>query len=190
MHRMGNAVVLPRMSAAEFLAWESGQMVKHEFVDGEVFAMAGAEDNHVTVSLNLAVALHQHLRDTPCRAYMADMKLRVAENFYYPDVFVTCGAADGASPMAKTEAKFIAEVLSDGTAAYDRGAKFTSYRRLPTLEEVLFVDVARRHCDVYRKNTEGQWVLHAYGSGVAIQLASVGLELPAEQLFAKVAGPR
>ena len=84
------------MSAAEFLAWDAQQDVKHEFVHGEVFAMAGAGEAHVTATLNVAMALRQHLQGSPCRTFITDMKLRVdaADAFFYPDVMVTCSAAD------------------------------------------------------------------------------------------------
>jgi len=189
---MGDAAVDLRMSVQEFLAWDATQSQKHEFVGGEVFAMAGAEDRHVTASGNLYVALRQHLRGTPCRAFMSDMKLFVAakEIFYYPDVFVTCGAADRTSPLIKSEAVFIAEVLSPSTAAYDRGAKFAAYRELPTLTEYLLVDLDTRRCDAFRKGADGLWVLHPFDAGQAVRLDSVGLDIAAEELFAEVDLPR
>lgn len=185
---MGNAAEQLRMSGAEFLVWEAAQREKHEFVAGEVFLMAGAEDRHVTVSLNLAMALRQHLRGTPCRTFMLDMKLAVEaqDSYFYPDVLVTCSAADAGRPLVKSDAKFVAEVLSPSTAAYDRGAKFAAYRRLPTLEEVLFIDIDRRQCDLFRKGDAGLWVLHPFAAGESVQLASVALDLPAEQLFAEI----
>ena len=83
-------------TATDYLVWESGQLERHEFLDGEVFAMAGAEDRHVTVSMNLAFALRQHLSGSPCRTFMSDMRLQVAaaNSYFYPDVLVTCSALD------------------------------------------------------------------------------------------------
>ncbi|MCA0241699.1 MAG: Uma2 family endonuclease [Proteobacteria bacterium] len=183
---MGNAAVRFSMSAEEFLAWEAGQADKHEFVAGEVFAMVGAVANHVTVSLNLAVALRQHLRGAPCRTFMSDMKLRVDQDFFYPDVFVTCGAADATAVQFMSEAKLVAEVLSVSTASYDLGAKFEAYRRLPTLAEAMFVNIEARRADVFRKGADGLWVLHPFGQGETVQLASVALDIPAPELFADV----
>jgi Uma2 family endonuclease len=122
---MGQAAQKTTFTATDYLAWEAQQVERHEFLDGEVFAMAGAEDRHVTVAMNLAFALRQHLGGSPCRTYMSDMRLRVAaaNAYFYPDVMVTCSAQDLSSPMHKTEPKLIAEVLSPGTAAYDRGVK-------------------------------------------------------------------
>ena len=186
---MGRAAQTSIFSASDYLAWEAAQAERHEFIDGEVFGMAGAEDRHVTVAMNLAFALRQHLSGSACRTYMSDMRLHVAaaNSYFYPDVLVTCSALDQASAMVKTEPKLIAEVLSPTTAAYDRGLKFSHYRTLPSLEEYLLVDLDSRASDCYRKGADGFWVLHPFGRGQAVELASVALTLTAAQLFAEVA---
>jgi len=186
---MGRAAQTPVFSAADYLAWEAAQPERHEFINGEVFSMAGAEDRHVTVTMNLAFALRQHLSGSPCRTYMSDMRLHVAaaNSYFYPDMLVTCSALDLASAMVKTEPKLIAEVLSPTTAGYDRGLKFGHYRTLPSLEEYLLVDLDTRATDCYRKGVDGLWVLHPFARGEAIELASVALTLTAAQLFAEVA---
>jgi len=176
------------LSADDYLAWEPAQLDRHEYLDGEVFAMAGAEDRHVTVSMNIAFALRQHLSASPCRTYMSDMRLQIAaaNSYFYPDVMVTCSALDLASPLIKSEPKLIVEVLSPSTAAYDRGLKFSHYRSLPSLEEYVLIDLDTRATDGYRKGPDGLWVLHPFARGEAISLASVALELSAAQLFAEV----
>ncbi len=176
------------MASAEYLAWEATQFERHEFVNGEVFAMAGAEDRHVTVVLNVAMALRQHLGGTPCRTLIVDMKLHVAatNSYFYPDVMVTCSAADLASPLTKSEPTLLVEVLSPSTAAYDRGDKFAQYRRIPTLQEYLLIDVDTRCADLYRKGADGMWVLHPFEAGQTVQLASVKLDITADVLFAEV----
>lgn len=188
---MGLAHATAAMTAAEFLAWDAGMRQRHEYVRGEVFAMAGAEERHVTVALNLAMALRVHLRGTPCRTFITDMKLRVdtADAYFYPDVMVTCSAADARDPLVKREPVLVVEVLSPGTAAYDRGAKFADYRRLPSLHEYLLVDVDTRRCDLYRKGDDGLWVLHPSEPGAGVQLASVDLMLAAEALWAELPAP-
>ena len=185
---MGQAAEKIKFSAADYLAWESAQVERHEYLDGEVFAMAGAEDRHVTVAGNLYMALRQHLSGSPCRTFMSDMRLHVAaaNSYFYPDVLVTCSALDAASPRVKTEPKLIAEVLSPSTAAYDRGLKFSHYRHIASLEEYVVIDLDTRSTDVYRKGADGLWVLHPFARGERVVLASVALELGAEQLFAEV----
>ncbi len=185
---MGQAAPKAFFTAADYLAWEAAQAERHEYIDGEVFAMADAEDRHVTVAGNLYIALRQHLGGSPCRTYMSDMRLHVAaaNSYFYPDVLVTCSALDLASPMVKTEPKLIAEVLSPSTAAYDRGLKFSHYRRIASLEEFVLIDLDTRSTDCYRKGADGLWVLHPFARGETVYLASVALELSAAQLFAEV----
>lgn len=188
---MGHAALQLPMSAAEFLVWDAGQTVKHEFVHHEVFAMAGAGEAHVTTTLNVAMALRKHLKGSPSRTFVTDMKLRVeaADAYFYPDVMVTCSSTDVADPLVKREPLLLVEVLSPSTAAYDRGEKFAAYRQLPSLREYLVIDTDSRRCDLHRLGAEGLWVLHPFEPGQALKLASVGLELPADELWAEVPSP-
>ncbi|MFM2121187.1 MAG: hypothetical protein RL722_2655 [Pseudomonadota bacterium] len=183
---MGYALAKPRMSAGEFLAWDAGQTLRHEFLQGEVYLMAGGEDRHATVAINLIVALKPHLRGTPCRVYGSDVKLQVeaADAYFYPDVMVTCSATDLSDRLIKREPVLVAEVLSPSTAAYDRGRKFAAYRQLPSLAEYLLVDVEQQRCDLFRRNGEGLWVLHPVEPGQALTLASVDLQIEPDQLWA------
>ena len=186
---MGRVAKTPIFSATDYLAWEAAQAERHEYIDGELFAMAGAEDRHVTVAMNLAFGLRQHLSGSPCRTYMSDMRLHVAaaNSYFYPDVLVTCSPLDLANAMVKSEPKLIVEVLSPTTAAYDRGLKFSHYRTLTSLEEYVLVDLDTRATDCYRKGANGLWVLHPFARGEAVELVNVALTLTAAQLFAEVA---
>lgn len=185
---MGLAAEKTFFTATDYLVWEDTQTERHEYLDGEIFAMAGAEDRHVTVSMNIAMALRQHFTGSPCRTYMSDMRLRVAScnAYFYPDVLVTCSPQDHASPLVKTEPKLIVEVLSPSTAAYDRGLKFSHYRSLPSLQEYVLIDLDSRGTDVYHKGADGLWVLHPFARGDTVELASVAFQISAEQLFADV----
>ena len=185
---MGQAAHQSAMTPADYLVWEAEQLDRHEFVGGELFTRTGVEDRHITVAGNLCMALRQHLSGSPCRTYMSDMRLSVATlgGYFYPDVMVTCSTNDLASPMTKSEPKLIVEVLSPSTAAYDRGMKFSHYRSLPTLQEYVLVDIETRAVDSYQLGADGLWVLHPFASNQTVTLASVGLEVTAEQLFAEV----
>lgn len=177
-------------SADDFLAWDASQTERHEFVDGEVFAMAGGEDRHASVSGNLFASLHSHLKGSRCRVYMNDVKLQVAaaNAFFYPDVFVTCSERDAANRLVKQEPLLVVEVLSPSTAAYDRGDKFASYRLCPTLAEYAVIDIDRRAVDLFRKNTEGLWVLHPLAGDATLTLTSVDHALALGELFADLEG--
>ncbi|MCM2479791.1 Uma2 family endonuclease [Serpentinimonas maccroryi] len=178
-------------TGVDYLLWEREQPLKHEFVRGEVFAMAGASDAHVTISGNVFARLRQHLRASPCRAYISDMKLQIAaaDAYVYPDVFVTCSGADAARSDAKAEPLLVIEVLSPSTAAYDRGLKFAFYRSLNSLREYVLIDPEHPSVDVFRRNEAGLWVLHPCGPGQTVQLESVGLELTLEQVYEDAAPP-
>lgn len=188
---MANPALKPHFSPEEYLAWEAEQTEKHEYVDGEVFAMAGAAEGHVTVTGNMYMALRQHLKGSPCRTFMADMKVQAHADsaFYYPDVLVTCSALDTKDPLVKREPSLLVEVLSPSTAAYDRGAKFSSYRQLTSLQEYVVIDTDTRTTDVYRKGVDGLWVLHPFAADEAVVLASVALTIPAVVLFDELDAP-
>lgn len=183
---MAQAAPHATFSPADYLVWEAAQTQRHEYVDGEVFAMAGAGDGHVTVAGNVYMALRQHLSGSACRTYMSDMRLHVAaaNSYFYPDVMVTCSSADLVSDMVKSEPKLIIEVLSPTTAAYDRGAKFGHYRHIAHLQEYVLIDIDTRSSDCYRLGADGFWVLHPFIAGQTVHLASVDLELNPAQLFA------
>lgn len=180
----------PPFDADTYLAWESTQAERHEYIGGEVFAMVGARDSHNTVALNVASWLRNALRGGPCRAFVSDMKLRVdaAGAFLYPNVFVTCDARDRApeADLAKRHAVLVVEVLSESTAAYDRGRKFEIYQQIPSLREYLLVEADRQHADLFRRNAEGLWVLHPVAAGGTLSLESVGLELAMATIYEDV----
>jgi Uma2 family endonuclease len=188
---MGQAALNLPLSAADFLAWDATQTIRHEFVRGELRLRQGAHERHVTIAGNIAMALRQHLAGTPCRTFITDMKLRVeaADAFFYPDVMVTCSPRDAEQSHVKSEPVLVVEVLSPATAAFDRGDKFAAYRGLPSLKEVLLVDPDLRRCDLFRRQTleAGEaWVLHPTEPGAGVELASVGLSLSAAALWAEV----
>lgn len=173
---------------ASYLANEQRAEVRHEYVAGEVFAMAGASKTHGTLALNAAIHLRQHLRGQPCGVWMADMKVRVAVDsaYYYPDVLVTCDAGDLSpdAPKDYVEApKLIVEVLSDSTEPVDRREKWLSYRHLPSLLEYVLIDQKRSWVEVFRRTPAG-WTQDIYEAGEAVRLESVALTLPMTELYA------
>jgi Uma2 family endonuclease len=184
------------LSPEEYLLAEASSPIKHEYCDGEVYAMAGGTDAHVTLALNLWAMLRSHLRNRGCRAYALDMKARieVLNRYYYPDVMVTCDDRDLTSNTFKRHPCLIVEVLSDSTEAFDRGDKFTDYRHLESLQEYVLISQTRPQVEVFRRNAEGLWVLHPYGEGDApkerlrqrVSLASVGWEGAIADLYEEV----
>lgn len=175
--------------AAAYLEWEAGQQEKHEYLAGEVFAMVGARREHVVVALNLAAALKQRLRGGPCQAYISDMKLRVetADAFFYPDVMVSCDSRDHSAGQFLSHPCLIAEVLSESTAAFDRGGKFAAYRSLELLKEYVVVDIPAWRVECFRRTPENDWLLHEYQGEAICRFASLGVELPMAEIFENLA---
>jgi len=174
-----------KMSANDYLAWEALQKEKHEFVLGETFAMGGARREHVIVSLNIAAALKQHLRGTPCHAYISDMKLQIEQidAYYYPDVMVSCAQNDQKAEQALTQPSLIIEVLSDSTEAYDRGEKFAAYRQVLSLKEYVLIDIKSRRVECFRRTTDSDWLFHDYSKEAVCHLSSVEADIPLADIF-------
>ncbi|MEM9510531.1 MAG: Uma2 family endonuclease, partial [Cyanobacteria bacterium P01_E01_bin.35] len=126
-----------RLTPEAYLQLEVDSDIKHEYIDGEIYAMGGATDTHVTIALNLAVLLRNHLRNSDCRVYISDMKVKIEtkNRFFYPDVMVTCEPQDRENTTYKQFPRLIIEVLSDSTEAFDRGDKFADYQSLSSLQE-------------------------------------------------------
>ena len=181
----------PHFADAEaYLAWEALQPERHELVDGEVYAMTGALAPHNFISGNAYVWLRQALRGAPCSVFIDSHKLRINAQggFLYPDVMVTCDPRDRRpeEPRFISHPWLIAEVLSDSTAAYDRGRKFELYRGIATLTHYLLIEQDRPHADLFFKNEQGQWVLQALTADDAIEIERLGQPWPVASLFEDV----
>ncbi|MBI5331276.1 MAG: Uma2 family endonuclease [Betaproteobacteria bacterium] len=183
---MGNALEKTAdFTADAYLEWEAKETERHEYVNGEVFAMTGATTAHNAISLNFAATLKSALRGQPCRVYMEGVKLRVeaANCYFYPDVMVTCSPRDRAEPLAQSEPSVVVEVLSESTAEYDLGHKFDAYRQIPSLCEYVVVAQDRPHVSVYRRGEGVEWILHPYGADDALHLPSLDLVIPVAALY-------
>ena len=177
-------------SFEDYLAWEQKQSQRHEFIRGEVFAMAGGTDLHNEASGNLYMALRQHLRGSPCRVYMADVKVRVekANCSLYPDLLVTCAESDHGDRYLKRSPLLIIEVLSPSTAAFDLGEKFAIYRQLDSLREYVLVDPERVRIQIYRRQ-DAQWIMDSIGADESLRLNSIDLECPITAVYQDLAKP-
>ena len=174
-----------RFDAAAYLAWEDAQADRNEYIAGEVFAMVGGRQSHNVATLNLATLLRRELKGTPCRVFVESIKTRIeaADCFFYPDVLVTCDARDRLTPAYVSHPSLVAEVLSESTAAFDRGAKFAAYRKLESLKEYVLVDVEAQRVEVFRRNDENHWVLYDYGPGETVAFASFSLQVSVDEIL-------
>lgn len=169
-----------RIDAQEYIQGELNSTIKHELINGEVFAMVGASAVHNLISLNIAGALHQHLKGKPCRAYVNDMKVRIAENFYYPDVLVDCSKLSSNMYFVETPILLV-EVLSASTKSYDKTFKLQQYQLIPTLQEYLMVDQDRQLVEL--RSRLDDWQPQYYEMGDELMLQSVGLKLAVADVY-------
>ena len=146
------------VSVADYLAGEPISEFRHEYIGGEIHAMAGASEEHNAISLNLATALQSHLKGRRCRAFIHDMKVRLQiagdDVFYYPDVMVACDPRD-TDRYFKRFPTVIVEVLSPETERTDRREKFLSYQQIETLEEYVLVAQDKSEVTLFRR--ANQW---------------------------------
>jgi len=174
-----------RFDAAAYLAWEEAQEERHEYIAGEVFAMVGVRQSHNLATLNLATLLRRELKGSPRRVFVQSLKTRVeaGDCFFYPDVVVTCDPRDRLTPDYVSHPLLVAQVLSESTAAFDRGRKFAAYRKLESLQDYVLVDLTTQRIEVFRRDGEKRWVLYDYGPEDQVELASLGLHLPVEAVL-------
>lgn len=182
----------------DYLAAEELADEKHEYINGWVYelhrdpvtGMAGASESHVNITGNAYYALKTHLKQSACRTYMADMRLKInAEDtaWFYPDVMVSCEPEDRQHKNAKYAPILIIEVLSKSTKDYDKGGKFDAYRQLASLREYVLIDPTRYLVEVFRLNEHQRWELFTFtGEDVVVELTSVDLLCTMAELYEDV----
>lgn len=178
---MGTLVTQELISVAEYLAEEKDAEVRHEYVAGHIYAMVGASVYHNRIALALASELRSKLKAGPCDVFLSDMKLRVADAFYYPDVMVCCETADN-DPYTKARPIFIAEIISPATRSIDEREKRAAYQSLLCLQEYLLLEQDRAEARLYRRQ-DNRWVLLPIGTEGVIDLDSLKLAVSVQGLY-------
>ncbi len=175
-------------SADEYLRWEDQQEDKHEYVDGLIYAMAGASESHIVVTTNLTVLLVNRLRGGHCKIFPADMRLNIASQniYYYPDLLVTCDERDRPNKNHKNYPCLIIEVLSESTEAKDRGVKFAHYQTIESLQEYVLVSQWEQRVEVFRRCDRKFWLLQTYTANETIELESINIEVPIAAIYEAV----
>jgi Uma2 family endonuclease len=175
----------PQITTEEYFAWEEKQQEKHEYIDGQVYAMSGGSVNHGRIAIRFTAMFDAHLEGSGCITGNSDIKVNIVEtnNYTYPDASVTCDERDKTTTQYITYPCLIVEVLSDSTEAYDRGGKFRMYRQNPVLKDYLLVSSTRIEMDLYHKNDAGEWMIINYQAGDTVELKSINLSFPIEQVY-------
>ena len=186
--RPDSAVDRP-LSVSEYIAWEEGNTIKHEYVAGEVYAMTGVSARHNLITLNLVRALWQRARGRGCRVFATDVKLRVAgDRIYYPDVMVACGAA-GEVALIVTEPSMVIEVTSPSTRATDRREKLEAYMRLHSLRVYLIVEQRRKHVLVYTRHGGADWTRQEVSGDGEVALEFLDASVSLEEIYEDIPLP-
>jgi Uma2 family endonuclease len=181
-------------SSEEYLALERSCETKHEYYNGEIFAMGGASKQHVMIVTNLVVELGSRLKEGPCTVYSTDLRVQVAPTglYTYPDVIVLCAEPQFSDEQEDTllNPALIIEVLSESTKDYDRGGKFEQYRTIDSFVEYLLIAQDRPHVEHHTRQPDGTWILHETNSlEDTIQLKSVACSLRIADIYAKIDFP-
>ncbi|MDJ1184977.1 Uma2 family endonuclease [Roseofilum casamattae] len=175
----------PQLTPEEYFEWEEQQLEKHEYIDGQVYAMSGGSVNHGRIAIRFTAMFEAHLEGSSCIVGNSDIKVNIVEtsNYTYPDASITCDDRDRESTQSITYPCLIVEVLSKSTEAYDRGGKFRLYRNNPVLQDYLLVSSTSIEMDLYRKNDAGEWIIINYRAGDTVELSSINLSFPIEQVY-------
>ena len=178
-----NQSTLQKISETEYLAQEAQSPVRHELVDGQIYAMAGASARHNRI----AGALYAKLlaaAGKDCQVFISDVKLRADDfpTYYYPDVMLVCDPSDD-DALVKTRPCLLAEVLSPGTEAIDRREKLTAYRRLSSLREYLLLSQDIPQIEIYRRRGLAEWLVETLGADDTLRLACLPVEMTVAELY-------
>ena len=178
---------------SEYLALEASSNVKHEYFDGQIYAMAGGTPEHAALSAALIGLMFPQLRGGRCRIYDADLRIRVNATGLttYPDITVVCGPREPCpnDPHAITNPTLIAEVLSPSTEAYDRGDKFEHYQCLPSLQQYVLVSHRERTIEVWNRTSNGTFVPRISTEGEIVHFDAIGVQINVRELFDSASEP-
>lgn len=184
---MLQAVPLHRYTFEEYLALEEASNIKHEFLRGEIYAMAGGTPEHAALGVAVSAALLTQLRGGKCRVYSSDLRLRVLATGLatYPDVTVVCGPSerDPANRATVLNPRVVIEVLSPSTEDYDRGEKLDHYKQIPSLAAVVLVDYGKRRIESHQRATDGTWRSLVAEDGATLPIEAVGAQLEVDAIY-------
>lgn len=173
------------ITVEEYLNGELISEVKHEYVDGQVYAMAGASVNHNTISVNIVSELKMHLKKSPCRSFISDMKVNTSVSKYrYPDVVVVCDDDFIENGYATQTPTILVEVISRSTRQIDERDKLLEYINIPTLQEYVIIEQDVVDVTVYRKSDD--WRSTHYFLGDEIHFESIDFALSVEDIYDRV----
>lgn len=174
------------ISIDDYLTVEERSEVRHEYFHGAIEAMVGGTARHNQITIAISTILREHLKGRDCTVFMSDMKVRVQDVFYYPDLMVICSPVDPNS-LFQSDPVLIVEVLSKSTEKKDRLEKLVAYQSISTVSEYVLVSQDKVAIDIYRRDKDN-WQLESLGYGDTLQLSSINYNAPIENLYEDVIG--
>jgi Uma2 family endonuclease len=179
---------LHRYTYADYIAVEQESRTKHEFVDGEIYAMAGRSEEHSALAAEALRALGNAVGDRPCRVHTSDLRIYVEAVGLatFPDGAVICGRLEQHAPSPEATAlnpMLLLEVTSDSSEEYDTTEKLTYYRTIPSLRDYVIVSHRERRLTVHHRTDAGDWITRVAIAGGRIPVASLATELAVDQLY-------
>jgi Uma2 family endonuclease len=185
-----SSVTLHAYTFDDYLAIEDLAGVRHEFLQGEIYAMAGGTPEHAAMAAAITALLGAQLAGGQCRVYSSDLRVRILETGLatYPDVTVVCGRSerDPASPTHVVNPKVVFEIPSDATADYDRGEKLRHYKTVPSLQAVVLFDHRSFNARLWAR-AGAEWAASDFGPGQVVSLSCIGCNLPVDAVYAAAA---
>jgi len=184
---MGLPKLKTKISVEDYLESEKISPVKREYVEGEVYAMAGTSDNHNLIAGEIYSSLLNHLRISPCQPFFGDIKVQVTKNvYYYPDVLVSC-EENPENSYSRNQPILIVEVTSPSTKHIDRREKLLFYQQMPSVQEYVIVDQKKMNVEIHRRQLNGSWITYFFNeSREIVEFASVELTLPLTEIYRRV----
>lgn len=184
---MGLPKFKTKISVEDYLESEKFSPFRREYVDGEVYAMAGASDNHARISGNVFVALAVHLRDSACEPFANDIKVRVRQDvYYYPDLLVSC-EENPESPYFRNSPILIIEIVFRSTERVDQTEKVFLYQQIPSVQEYVVIDQYRMEVQVHRRQPNGSWITYFFNEqDDIVEFASIELTIPLPEIYRRV----
>jgi Uma2 family endonuclease len=177
----------PELTYAEYLDYEYVSSIKHDFVNNQVFAIAGTDANHNLIVCNLVAAIHQCLRGRSLWLFALDMKLTIAaanNATYYPDVMVVGDRNDNSYVVQNPF--LVVEVMSPFTAILDRREKRFNYQRLESLQEYVLISQSKVNVELFRRDDDGGWLVQSLGVGDSLHLQSIDLAIALSDIYEDV----
>ncbi|WP_437305165.1 Uma2 family endonuclease [Sorangium sp. So ce388] len=187
---MGQPATRTGLSPEEYLTLERASEQKHEYANGEIFAMSGCSREHSLLAGSVQRELGNALLERPCEVHTSDMRVKIPSTgrYVYPDASVVCGdpVFEDAEVDTLMNPNVIVEVLSDSSEAYDRGDKFAQYRSVPSITDYVLVSQNAVRIEHFQRQPDGRWLLSILGPGAQLALDSISVVIEVDRVYLKV----